>query len=81
MSAQIISAPCSYCKGSGKAESLVEKTEFGGWVPNVTLGHELADAWIKDAGASAPIKWVSCDCPVCAGEGAYELEPFPCLVF
>lgn len=80
MSAQILQAECTFCKGSGKAEKLMERTESGDWVENKMLSHELADAWIAQD-QDAPIRWHDCDCPVCSGAGHYELEQFCCKIF
>ena len=80
MSAQIVQAACSYCGGSGRAETLMERSESGKWLPNVLLDHHLADAWIA-ADPNAPIRWEPCDCPICYGAGTYELEAVACRVF
>lgn len=76
----LIQTTCKYCKGSGKAESLVERTANGDWVPNAMLDHTLADAWIAED-SHAPIRWDVCNCPICAGDGEYVLETTPCRIF
>ena len=76
----LIQTTCKFCNGSGKAETLMERTANGNWVPNTMLDHDLADAWIaKDR--NAPIRWEDCQCPICAGAGEYELETTPCRIF
>jgi len=80
MGAQLVESTCSYCKGSGKAERLMEQNFTGDWVPNTILGHDIADAWIAEDN-QAPIRWEDCECPICAGVGKYELETTPCRIF
>lgn len=71
---------CGFCGGSGRAESLEERTQAGDWVPNTTLDHSIADAWIAQD-AHAPIRWVDCACPKCGGAGEYTVEHSPCRIF
>jgi len=80
MGAQILQAVCSYCEGSGQVESLLERTNAGDWIPNTILNHDLADAWIA-VDKCAPLRWETCECPICAGIGSYELETTPCRIF
>ena len=80
MSATLITVQCSYCKGSGMVETLLERTHDGEWVPNRMIDHYLADCWIASDKLS-PLKWETCACPICNGEGSYELESVPCKIF
>ena len=79
MAAQTFMAECRFCKGSGKAQSLMELSFNDEWVPNKQLPHELADALIKDG--CTILRWDDCDCPVCGGKGEYLLESVQCKVF
>lgn len=79
MSAQVFMAQCRFCKGSGKAHSLMELSFNGDWVPNKILPHALADECIK-IGCDI-LKWEDCDCPICNGAGEYLLESVACKVF
>lgn len=76
----IVWATCSYCKGSGKAERLMEKSPDG-LVPSHLVSHELADAWIKQDGDRCPLVWEDCSCPKCDGKGNYEIEQVTCKIF
>ena len=80
MSAQLTTTTCTYCKGSGIAEKLVERSFNGELVDNTMLDHSLADSWIA-SDRMAPIKWVDCACPVCDGIGEYMIELTPCKIF
>ena len=76
----IYQSSCSFCKGSGKAQSLEERGFDGRWVPNTILDHSLADAWIADD-PKCPLRWQDCPCPTCGGSGSYELESTPAKIF
>jgi hypothetical protein len=79
MSAQVFKSTCRFCKGSGKAESLMEVDECGDWHANKTMPHQVADSLISSG--ITTLRWEDCDCPICGGEGQYELEAIPCKIF
>jgi hypothetical protein len=73
-------ATCVYCNGAGTAQTLMERTDSGEWVPNTMIDHAMADAWIA-ADVNAPVRWEECACPVCDGAGCYMIEFPRCKIF
>lgn len=70
---------CTFCRGSGVAERLEERTNAGNWVPNTQLAQSLWDAAVQ--AMPAGLRLDETDCPRCDGRGEYEIESVTCKIF